>query len=305
MIIILIGIVLSLAALVLFYIKTRAKIGLPHVILAVIPLLLSVAAASVAIIPANSVGVSYSPFNGVSENTLSEGVHFKGVFDKVYQINTEVQTKKLENISGQTKDAQYITMIIDVKYKVDRSKAFEVFKQYRNLDNVSTNLIAPLVQRSIESVSTNYNIMEVLGEKRNNLYKEVETDLKARLAENGITFVSINFDDTDAGNVIEKAIQDEAVAKKAVETAEQEKLKAEVEAQKRVVEAQANKDKAKIEAETKLIQAQAEADSNKIISQSITPELLKRMEMEARQKFGWVTVQGGSVIASTPQNQDK
>ncbi|MBW7571367.1 prohibitin family protein [Caproiciproducens faecalis] len=305
MIIILIGIVLSLAALVLFYIKTRAKIGLPHVILAVIPLLLSVAAASVAIIPANSVGVSYSPFNGVSENTLSEGVHFKGVFDKVYQINTEVQTKKLENISGQTKDAQYITMIIDVKYKVDRSKAFEVFKQYRNLENVSTNLIAPLVQRSIESVSTNYNIMEVLGEKRNNLYKEVETDLKARLAENGITFVSINFDDTDAGNVIEKAIQDEAVAKKAVETAEQEKLKAEVEAQKRVVEAQANKDKAKIEAETKLIQAQAEADSNKIISQSITPELLKRMEMEARQKFGWVTVQGGSVIASTPQNQDK
>lgn len=305
MIFVVAGLVLSLAALVFFYFKSRSKIHLFQGIISAIPLLAGIIAASVAFVPANSVGVSYSPFRGVSENTLSEGVHIKGIFDEIYQINTEVQTKKLESISGQTKDAQYITMVIDVKYKVDRSKAFEVFKQYRNLDNVSTNLIAPLVQRSIESVSTNYNIMEVLGEKRNHLYKEVEADLKTRLADNGITFVSINFDDTDAGDAIEKAIQDEAVAKKAVETAEQEKLKAEVEAQKRVVEAQANKDKAKIEADTKVIQAQAEADSNKIISQSITPELLKRMEMEARQKFGWVTVQGGTVITDAQQNQDK
>lgn len=260
-------------------------------------LLVAVVVASIAIVPANNVGVVYSPFNGVSQQTLSEGWSRKGVFDKIYNISTEIQTVTLENVSGQTKDSQYITMIVDVKYKVDNDKAFEVFKQFRNLKNVANSLISPTVQRSIESVSTNYNIMEVLGEKRNDIYKEIELDLKERLLTNGISFVSINFTDTDAGSSIEQAIQNEAIAKKAVETAEQDRLKAQVKAQERIVEAQANKDKAKLEAETKLIQAQAEAEANRALSQSITPELLAKMEMEARQKWGWVTVNGGSVIA--------
>jgi len=264
-------------------------------LLCLLPLAL-IAINFVTVVPANSVGVQYSPFTGVKEETLAEGIQTKGLFDTVYMISTEVQSKELENITGQTKDAQYVDIRVDVKYRVDSSRAYEVFRQYKTLENVSNALIAPTVQRSIETISTQYNIIEILGEKRNELYEGVEQDLANRLAESGISFVSINFIDTDAGEAIETAIQNEAIAKKAVETAEQERQRVEIEAQQRVIEAQANQEKAQIEAQTQLIQAEAEAEANRIVAESITPELLDMMEMEARMQWGWVTVQGGSVI---------
>ncbi len=234
----------------------------------------------VAIVPANSVGIVYSPFTGVSEKTLAEGWHTKGPFDQIYTISSEVQTKTLENITGQTKDAQYITMAIDVKYRVDTDKAFEVFKQYRTLDNVDTALINPTAQRSIEEITTKYNIIDVLGGARSEIYKGIETELSTRLASSGITFVSINFVDTQAPEEIETAITAEAVAKKAVETAEQELKKAETDAQQAVVKAQAEQDKAKIEAETKLIAAQAQAEANKLLADSLTDPLLREKWLE-------------------------
>jgi regulator of protease activity HflC (stomatin/prohibitin superfamily) len=153
-----------------------------------------------------------------------------------------------------------------------------------------------MVQRSIESITTKYNVIEVLGEKRNETYKLIEAEIKTRLGENGIDFYSITFLDTDAGDAIETAIQNEAVAKKAVETAKQEKERLLIDSQKRIVEAEANKQKAQIEADTKIIQAKAEAESNQIIAQSLTENVLKKMEMDARMKHGWVTVMGSDAI---------
>ena len=254
-------------------------------ILAVIPLLLIIFN-FITVIPANTVGILWSPFNGVKEETLPEGIQFKGILDKVYKINTEVQTKIVENITGQTRDSQYITINLDIKYKINTASAYEVFRQYRTLDNVSDSLIEPTVQRSIEAVSIKYNVIEILGEERNDMYKGIEEELTSRLAESGITFVSINFADTDAGATIEQAIQNEAVAKKAVETAQQELLKAQTDAQQIVVQADAKKQQAEVFAQIKIIEAQAEADANKIISESITDTILNKM---------WITKWNGSV----------
>ena len=248
------------------------------------------------IVPANSVGIIYSPFTGVSDTTLPEGIHVKSPFDTVYLLSTEVQTQNLTGISGQTKDAQYLTMEIDIKYRVDADNAFEIFKQFRTLNNMNSSLIAPTVQRSIETVTTQYNVIDVLGEFRNEVYSKIEDDLTERLQEVGVSFYSVTFTDTDAGDEIENAIRAEAVAKKEVETAEQERLKVEIEAQQRVIEAEADRDKAAVEAETRLIEAEAEAEANRLIAASITDELIAMKEAEARMEHGWVIVEGGSAI---------
>jgi len=255
-----------------------------------------------AIVPANNVGIQYSPFSGVSDETLPEGIHFKNPLDTVYMLSTEVQTQSLNDLSGQTKDAQYLLIEVDIKYRVDNDNAFEIFKQFRTLENMNRSLIAPTVQRSIESVTTKYNVIDILGELRNEVYTQIEKDLQARFASNGVSFYSITFTDTDAGAAIESAIQAEAVAKKAVETAEQERLRSEIEAQKRVVEAQADQEKARIDAETQVIEAKARAEANRLIAASITPELIEMKEAEARMIHGWVTVTGGTSIvdARTP-----
>lgn len=211
-------------------------------------------------IPANSIGILYSPLNGgVQDRTLGEGVQVKSPIDEVYIISTEVQTKHIDSLMGQTIDSQFLTMSVDVKYYVDKARAFDVFKRFKTLSNVDNSLILPATQRAIEQATTKYNIIEVLGEKRSDVYNLIEAALTERFAKDGITLHSITFLDTDGGEEIEQAIRAEAVAKKAVKTAEQVRLEAE------------------IDAETRIIQAEAEAEEKRILSSAIAenPEILE------------------------------
>ena len=234
----------------------------------------------IAKVPANSVGILYSPFSGTSEITLTEGFHTKNIFDNVYSISTEVQTMSVANLTTQTQDAQYVNTTLDIKYRVSSTNAYLIFTQFRTLDKMSETLIIPTTQRVLELITTNYNVMDVLGEKRSDIYRELEVNLAEELAKYGVEFYSISITDMDAGEAIESAITAEAVAKKAVETAEQELLKAEMDAKQKSVAAQAEQDAAKIQAETKIIQAQAEKEANELLQQSLTELILRQQWIE-------------------------
>ena len=227
-------------------------------------------------VPANHVGIIYSPFGGTKEQTISEGFHTKNPFDKVYKISTEVQTTKIDNLTTQTKDAQYVNSTLDIKYRVNTSNAYMVFKQFRTLDKLSDTLIIPTTQRVLELITTKYNVFDILGESRADVYAELEMELKTEFAKYGVEFYTISITDMDAGEAIEKAISDEAIAKKAVETAEQNLLKVETEAKQKSVEAQATLEAAKINAETTLIQAEAENEKNRIVNEYLTDAVLQQ-----------------------------
>lgn len=231
-------------------------------------------------IPANSVGIIYSPFGGTQEQTLSEGFHTKNIFDKVYKINTEVQTMRVENLTTQTKDAQFLNSILDIKYRVNTANAYLIFKQFRTLDNMSENLIVSTTQRVLEHITTQYNVIDILGEKRNSIYAELEIAMTEELAKYGVEFYSISITDMDAGESLEAAITAEAVAKKSVETAEQNLLKTETEAKQKSVQAKAEQEAAKIEAETQLIKAEAERKANELLNQSLSDEILRQQWIE-------------------------
>ena len=123
--------------------------------------------------------------------------------------------------------------------------------------------LTPLVQRAIEEVMTEYNVIDILGEERNAVYTEIELAVKTRLQKSGIEFFSLVLLDTDAGQAIEQAIEREAVAKKEVETASQAQAKANVEAQTKVIQASAAAEVKIIEAEAaaKMIAINAEAEA--------------------------------------------
>lgn len=230
----------------------------------------------VAKVPANHVGIVYSPFGGTKEETLSEGYAKKSPLDKVYNISTEVQTVTINDLTTQTKDAQYLSTDLNVKYQVSEDTAYLVFKQYRTLDKMSDTLIVPTTQRVLELVTTKYNIIDILGEKRPDVYSKLEKALKEELAKYGVKFYSISISDMDAGAALEKAISDEAVAKKAVETAEQNLKKTETEAKAAAVKAKADQEAAKIKAETKLINARAEKEANELLNKSLSDKVLQK-----------------------------
>ena len=200
-------------------------------LLAIIPLLVALGMNCITFVSANTVGVKYSAFNGTSKETLNEGLHFKTPFDKIYEIDTTVQERSVKNVMVQTNDAQFLTMNINVKYQVTTKDAFKVYKGYKTLDILNKNIIANYAQQALSEVCTQYNIIDILGDKRNEVIQKSSELLKEKYANEGVTFKSLTVKDMDAGNEIEKAIKDEAVAKKEVETAEQKKQKAQKEAE--------------------------------------------------------------------------
>lgn len=249
---------------------------------------------SIANVPANHVGVVYNGFGGgVQEKTLANGFYFKKpFFDKIYKIPTDVQTVNLDKVTTQTHDGQYIDTSVDVKYQILGDDALTVFKQFREVDRVNKELVKPVVQRAVEQVTVDYDVFDILGPKRNEVYKQINDNVRNELQKFGLTFKSLTILDSDAKDEIELAIQNEAVAQKAIDVAKQEQEKIKVENETKLLQA-------KTDAEKKTIEAQAEADANKVISSSVTNEMNQYIEAQARLKHGWVEVQTQQAIVDT------
>lgn len=215
-------------------------------------------------VPANKVGIRYNPFKGGTQNkTVKEGFYFKNPLEKIYKLNTRVQEFKFENISIQTKDSQYVNSILQVQARTDKSKAFEYFKKYGNKDLEDIkSILSNTIQKEFEKVTTTYNIMEVLGEKRDDIVNKTLSNVKKELLKDGILVERIILVDTDAGTEVEKAISNEAIAKKEVETAEYKKQKAQ------------------IEGEAKVIEAQKEKEANELLNKTLTKEILIQQYLE-------------------------
>lgn len=215
-------------------------------------------------IGANTVGIMYNPFKGGIQNeVLGEGFKIKTPFDKVYKISTEIQEFTFSDISVQTNDSQYVNTILQVQVRIDKDQAFEYFKKYggKDLKDIQ-NVLSNTTQKQVEKITTQYNIMEVLGDKRNNIVDETLMALKEELLKDGICVERLVFVDTNAGEAIESAIANEAVAKKNAEAAEY------------------NKQKAELEGEAKVIEAQKEKEANDLKQKSLTNSILMEKMIE-------------------------
>ncbi len=216
------------------------------------------------IVPANNVGIRYNPFNGgTQKTTVTEGFYFKNPLEKIYKLSTKIEEFKFENISIQTKDSQFVTSILQVQARIDKASASEYFKKYgdKSLDDIQS-ILANTIQKEFEKVTTTYNVMEVLGEKRDEIVNKTLVGVQEELMKDGIIVERIVLVDTDAGEEVEKAIQNEAIAKKEVETAEYKKQKAE------------------IEGEAKVIEAKKEKEANELLNKTLTDEILLQQFIE-------------------------
>lgn len=235
-------------------------------------------------IGANRVGVLYDPFGGgVQSYLLGEGMKFKSPFSTVYQINTEMSELTFEDISVQTSDSQWVKSKIQIQVKIDREQAFTYFKKYKdkNFNDIS-NILKNTTQKQLEAISTKYNIMNILGDSRNDIVNQTLANLKVELAKDGIVVERLVLIDTDAGDTIETAIANEAAAKKNAETAKY------------------LKEKAQLEGEAQVITAQKTKESNDLMTQSLTSAILTKMYYEKWDGKLPTTMTGDSTILSIP-----
>lgn len=261
-------------------------------------------------IPANHVGVVFNKIDGgIQDKYIKPGWRFHAPFvETVYDISTRTHSLHLKpskdkdgnvfdkSITTQTKDGQWLATQADVQYRVLPENAVHVFNQFYqrgvSMDDKIKEQMVPVIQRSVEAVTSQFDIVSALGAERTKMQQMIEQSVSNELLKYGITMQSFTLVDTDAGDEIEKAIAQEAIEQQAIQTVKQQQ-------EKQRISNEIELEKAQAEAERKEIAAKAEAEANKKIADSVTPELIQYKEAEARIKHGWLEVQTQQAIVDT------
>lgn len=135
-----------------------------------------------------------------------------------------------------------------------------IFSRYNT--NVENILIKPRVTEIIQSVISNYNIDEIIS-NRKYITQEVLVVLKNDLAKEGINISNVSINKYAFSNEFTNSIEEKKIAEQKAKTQE-------------IVNIQ-NVKKAQVELQIK----ELEAKSNTVLTQSLTPEILRKMEIQA------------------------
>jgi prohibitin 1 len=249
-------------------------------------------AASLTQIEQGHVGVVYNRNGGVEPQTLGQGMHFVSPMKRVTEYPVALETVEFKDVQLATKDGKPLTISMSFNYMNDPAKVVDIFNKFKGAepDTIVDTFIRSRVKEAALSVTSNYTILEIFQNR-----EKIKVDIAKRLTEDlkKHGFIVADF-------VLGTPVPDESTAKaiQAVVDAQQQLEALKIETEKAKQEALRKQEVAEGEAKAKIIQAEAEAKANRIVSQSLTPELLKKMEMEARMKHGWVEIQGANAVVT-------
>lgn len=256
-------------------------------------------------IPAGYVGVQYSMSGGVQDELLTQGWHIVSPNKKVnlYSIKTEqMYMSKEEGKKGEdesfnimTKDGQ-LNVDFEMAYTFDSENVVSLFNKYGGLsgEEIVNTKIRGKIKTLVSEVTTQYTVLEVHMEKKAEVNRAITEYLREQLKIYGITVESATLSRTQPDEAVQAAITKRSAAAQELEAETLKQEQARKEAETKRIQAQG-------EADAKLIEAQGEAEANKLLQQSITDELIRMKEAEARMEHGWVTVQGADTIVTTAE----
>ena len=256
-------------------------------------------------IDTGKVGIVYNYKDGVQKETLSPGLNFVSPFKKVKQFSTSneilVMSKdKREGSKGDdsfkvaTSDDASISVSFQMSYRYNPDTVVDTYKRFRRMDgdDIVESRVKTVLKSKISEVTTDYSMMDIYSGNRSQLNTEITEYLNKEFSKSyGIEVLDASIIDVHPDKKLKASIDSRV-------TALQEKQQAEAEQQKIKVQKETEKLQAEADAEIEITKAKAEAESNKIVSESITDELIRMKEAEARNKFGWVTVQGADTVVT-------
>lgn len=260
-------------------------------------------------IPAGYVGVQYSMNGGVQDELLTQGWHLVAPNKKVnlYSVRTEQLYMSRDKQEGSKEDDSFDIMTKDGTLNVDFEMAYSfdsedvvgLFNKYGGLsgEDIVNTKVRGKIKTLISEITTQYTVLDVHMEKKAEVNKAITEYLKENLKQYGITVDSATLSRTQPSAEVEQAIIKRTTTAQELEAEKQKQEKVALEAETKRIEAQGK-------ADAKLIEAQAEAEANKLLEQSITENLIKMKEAEARVIHGWVEIQGANnVITDTRDNK--
>ena len=269
-------------------------------------------------IPAGYVGVVYNMNGGISDRTLTQGFHVISPTQNVTTYSIGIEQSYLtaskdgdsnddESFEVPSNDGKGLTVDMTFTYRYDADRVADTFTRFKGQSgkDVKNSFIKPNIMSWTKEVTAKYSVIDLLGDKRATLNSELTDYLKQKFEPYGIVIESVSLINIDPDEETRSAVQKKVNAQQDLELAKIEQQIANVNAEKEkevaITKANQEKETAQINAEAKLIEAQAQADANRLISQSLTPELI-RQQMYDKWDGKLPTVQAGndsSVIVDT------
>ncbi|OME54094.1 hypothetical protein BSK59_16060 [Paenibacillus odorifer] len=268
--------------------RTAWAIGLGAVVVIVGGLLL----ASLTTVKQGHVGVVFSKNGGVIQETLTSGMHFKNPLHKVTQYPISLDSVKYKEMELTTKDGKPITMDIEYDYQNELDLVPHIFETWKGQkpEAIEDNFLRSRAKESSQTVTSRYTILEIF-QNYESIKNEIGTLFAESVKEHGFNIENFVLGAPTPDESTKTAIQAVVDAQQQLEALKIEKQKATEVAAKQKIEAEGK-------AAAEIAIAKGTAESNKLLQQSITPELLKKMEMEARIAHGWVEVQGANAVVT-------
>lgn len=248
-------------------------------------------------------GVVYSMRNGVGDETLSTGWHMISPFEelKKFTISNEQIVLSKDKREGSERDDSFkvstsddanIGISFQMSYRFIPDQVVDTFKKFKGMDgeDIVEQRVKTVLKSKISEVTTNYSLMDIYSGNRSEINDKITEYLNEEFSKSyGIEVLDASIIDSHPDKDLKKAINNrvKALQEKQQAQAEQEKIK--VEAETKLIQAQAD-------AKVQIAKAEAEAKANKIISASITDELIRMTEAEARKKHGWITTKGVETV---------
>ncbi len=190
---------------------------------------------------------------GEARNVRTPGTYFDFCLTETYEYyDSKVQNMDIST-QAYSKDAQTMSIAMNVQYKIDESKVIDIANQYGTIDLLANRLESIATEKTKATLSS-YSAMNII-ETRSTISPLVEETIKSAVNEEYcVEIVAVVLTNIDFSDAFEKTVEDKMIA-------EQEKLKAEYEKATAIVNAQKELEVAKLEAQAKLEKAKADAEA--------------------------------------------
>ena len=190
---------------------------------------------------------------GEARTVRTPGTYFDlWITEKYEYYDSKVQNMDIST-QAYSKDAQTMSIAMNVQYKINADKVLDIANQYGTIDLLA-NRISSIATEKTKATLSSYSAMNII-ETRAQISPLVEETIQNAVDEAYcVEIVAVVLTNIDFSDAFEKTVEDKMIA-------EQEKLKAEYEKETAIVNAQKELEVAKLQAQAKLEKSKADAQA--------------------------------------------
>lgn len=239
-------------------------------------------------VPNGYVGVVYSPSGGVQEETLGQGWHVIGLFDKVTKYPVRMRTVKYKDMQVATSDGKNITIDFAYNYQVDPEKVVPIFNKFGPVDieDIEKSYLKTRFWDAARQGISNFTVIDTYGEKSRDAKVEVQEYFSDDVKKLGFLIQDVTVGVPKPDKKTQEAIDLRVKASQELERKNTEVEIAKKEAERKRVEAEGK-------AQAQIEEAKGVAKANKLIQNSLSDEVLQHQLIKQLPKIELPKVMSG------------